>query len=724
MLEEKWFQKSCFRNLVDMHINNGDDRLLASFDAEAYAENMKTAGFDTAYLYGSNCLGFCLFPTRTGYRHQIAEKRDIFGETVSACRRKGIRTVGYLNHWSTEGYNRHPEWRVISRDGSGSRDVPGNDGRFGVCCMNSSYRDYFLALVKELCENYPIEGLWVDMVGFWRTACYCGSCRKRFREETGLEIPVRIDWESPQWRRYVKFKEDSMNRYARDITETAKEARPGISVSIQCAGWTLGHHVGFSTEFFALGDYSAGDFYTDVREQAVDCKFLRGVTPNQPFEYMVPRCPDLACHTVSKPIWQLRQQAYAAFLHGGAFLCIDAIDPEGTMNPAVYRTFGEVKKSLKPYWKHPSFLRGDYINDAAVYLNFRSMINLGENGQEIGKGRDISIPLIGRLKAINRKLAESHIQYDIITDLNLRDLARYPVIILSEIAVLSEKETEAFREYVRNGGNLYISGRSGVLKDLDAEAWEPGSTLKREDFALKDVMGVSKSGIIPFHTIYIKGKKESSLFTADDLKYPLCTAGPGLKVTAHEDTQVLAEARMPVSNNSDGNYFISAISDPPWQDTEIPVLTEHPFGKGICIYSALLPEAEDTDMAKALWIGIIERLLKGRRTIRIEAPVCVEVSVKRETAVEKVAAAEKETAVKKAPDVKKSEDTVYISLLHTLANETLSPAGPVRIRVSDQLLKVNTADAFPAGGITLVREGNETIVTAEGLPEFAVITLK
>ena len=63
-MDGKWYQKSCFRSLVDMHINNGDERLLASFDPAAYAENMAMAGFDTAYIYGSNCLGLCLFPDR------------------------------------------------------------------------------------------------------------------------------------------------------------------------------------------------------------------------------------------------------------------------------------------------------------------------------------------------------------------------------------------------------------------------------------------------------------------------------------------------------------------------------------------------------------------------------------------------------------------------------------------------------------------------------------
>lgn len=696
-MEEKWYQKSCFRSLVDMHISNGDERLLASFDAEAYADNMATAGFDTAYIYGSNCLGLCLFPSKTGYRHQITDRRDIFGETVEACRRRGIRAVGYLNHWSTKAYDLHPDWRVVESDGSGSRDQTGHDGRYGVCCMNSPYRDYFLSLVKELCGTYLVEGLWVDMVGFWRRACHCASCRQAFREETGLEIPEREDWESFPWRRYVKFKEDSMARYARDIKKAAQEARPGISVSIQCAGWAMGHHIGFSTAFFGQMDYSAGDFYTDVREQAVDCKFLRGITSNQPFEYMVPRCPDLGHHTVSKPMWQIRQQAYAAFLHGGAFLCIDAIDPAGTLNPAVYRMFGEVRKELEPYWGHPSFLRGEYLNDAAVYVNYQSMTGYDDFAQNGGEGRREPASLPGRLKAMNRTLAEHHIQYDIITDMSLGRLEKYPLIILSGLPVLSQREAEAFREYVRNGGALYVSGQSGVLLDLaDAEESE---SLKRDGFALEDILGVSRQEIIPFQTVYIKGCGATALFPVESLQYPLGAAGPIPEIRAQGDTEVLARAWLPVSNHTDGRHYISAISDPPWQETDIPVLTEHRYGRGKCVYSAALLESEDTQMGRELWTGILERLLQGRRQVRIEAPPCVEASVKQ------------------------VDGTLCVSLLHTLAHETGSPAGEARVRIRDSFLKVDRAECFPHGLIALEREGRDTVVRGAQLPEFSIITI-
>lgn len=702
-MNEPWFKKSCFRSLVDMHINNGDERLLASFDPEVYADNMKLAGIDTAYIYGSNCLGLCLFPTKTGYRHQIAYKKDIFGDTVKACIKRGIRPVGYLNNWSVEASERHPEWRVVGKDGSCYRDNEGHDGRYGVCCFNSPYRNYFLSLVREMCSTYPIEGFWVDMVGFFRFTCYCEGCRKKFREETGMEIPDVMDWESPVWKRYVKFRGDSMVGYAKDIIRTAREARPGITVSIQTNGWQEAYHHGYTTEFMREIDYCAGDFYTDVRQQALDSKFFRAVSKNQPFEYMVPRCPDLVYHTVNKPLWKLRQQAYSAFLHGGAFLCIDAIDPEGTMNSEVYRTLRKIRDEMMPYWELPAHRKGEYVNDVGLYINFESAFDPAWNGKPVA---DMPVAelhggtvTMGRFLNINLALRKRHIQYDVLTNYQLDRLDRYPLIILSNLYALTPAEIDAFKEYVKNGGRLYVSGKTGILNTEDVDP--ATGTLRRKDFALRDVLGVSLVGDFPLDSCYLQGTKESPLFDKAHLAHPLGTKGPAPKVEADADVTVLAVAKLPVSNHNDRRKYLSAISDPPWIETNSPVLTEHAYGKGACVFSALQIEADPNDEVSDLWLDIIEQLLDGRHNVKIDAPICVEASVK------------------------KVDDGVCISMLHTTMHETRSAAGPAEIRIARSVLPLaSKVSVFPSGNVTLGKDGEDTVVRTSDLPEFAVITVE
>ena len=698
----KWYENSDFRGLVDMHINNGDERLLASFDAEKYAENMQVAGFDTVYIYATNCLGLAMFPSKVAYRHQIAEKRDLFGETVAACRKRGMKVVGYFNNWATAAYDHHPEWRVVDRNGKGTRDAEGHAGRYGVCCPNSPYHDYVVALAAEICANYPLDGIWIDMIGFWRGACMCESCKRLYREETGKDIPTVIDWASPDWKRYVRFKERSMIRFLRDIREAAQKARPGVTFSAQSSGWRQGYHLGWSMDLFGEFEYAGGDFVTSIRDQAVDCKFLRSATHHQPFEYMVCRCPDLKYHTANKPLWRFRQQAYAAALHGAAFFCIDAIDPAGTLDPEVYRTFGEVRRELAPYWAHPFRHGGKYLGDVALYFNYASCMRaetVGTDPAEEAGEYGVRMGVTARLRAINKTLGERHIQYEILHEKRLDELDRFPCLMLSCNTALSRKETEAFRDYVKRGGTLYISGDTGTLDDLEDE--NSVASLRRADFALADVMGVSLAGgEIPFKTIYLKTTGRSPLFDHARPDYPLCARGPALKVRAHADTTVLATATLPVSDNSNKTEFLSAISDPPWNDTDLPVLTEHKYGRGRCVYCALSLETEELDAVRDQFLDLFEKLLADKRKITVKAPPCVEASLKQ------------------------NGDTIYVLLLNTLAHETGAPAGEVRVTISDTLLKATAVTAFPSGKVTLERQGDQAVITAADLPEFTVLTVQ
>ena len=177
----QWYKRSLFRNLVDMHIPSGDGNL-EHFDAEEYGRCMETAGVDAVYVAASNCLGLCLYPTKVGYRHSVSEKRDLLEERISALRKRGISVVAYMNSWSTEAAKQHPQWQIRSSDGK----AQGETSRFGTCCLNSPYRDLIRGMVEEVVSSYDIDGLWLDMVGFFASDCTCRWCRENTESKPAM----------------------------------------------------------------------------------------------------------------------------------------------------------------------------------------------------------------------------------------------------------------------------------------------------------------------------------------------------------------------------------------------------------------------------------------------------------------------------------------------------------------------------------------------------------
>lgn len=610
MTKNLWYKNSFIRNLTDMHIPRGDE-FLVRFDPEAYAENIAASGASCAYIYASNCLGLCLYPTNHGLRHPEAEKRDLFGLTVSACRRKGLHVVGYLNAWGSFVCDAHPEWSVVNSGGVSMRD----SSRYGNPCINSPYRDYFLRIVREMCSAYDIDGLWVDMIGIWEPVCACESCRKKYFALTSGELPQVINWHDPSFVRYIRFKNDSVSSFAQDIKNAASGVRPEISVGLQCAGLPAGPAVGLGDSYYRAMDYCAGDFYTGHDGVNVISRILYKLTPQLPFEFMTSRCADLSCHTMNKDVRELVLQAYAAYLYGGSFLFIDAIDPDGGMNADFYRSAAKIEAELRPFIPYIDYGEKP-LRDIAVYINFDSFIRTADNGRPVSSMS--SGNLFGRLHTIGGSLSAEHTDYDILTRRNLGELRDYRAVILSSLAMMSQEEADAFRVYVKNGGNLYISGTTSLLRD---------DGVLQDNFMLADVIGADYNGTFEIKPNYILPRPgQAPLFGSYTRRYPHMLNDPCCRVLPHEGCEILADVGLPCSDVSDFKTFSSAISNPPRQETDSPALLLHPYGLGKALYSAGLPEESALRDNRKLFAALVGKLA-GERRFASDAPEFVDFTV-------------------------------------------------------------------------------------------------
>jgi hypothetical protein len=178
------------------------------FDAEATAARLAAADVDGVELYCKDHHGVCYYPSSVG----LAYPRDIVGELCAAVQSRGMRFIAYFSvGFDSYALGVHPEWRATDRDGEPRRQPP-----FLWACLGSPYRANALTQLDELIGNYPIDGLWLDIVPFawdrpqalWmQTAlpvpCYCHSCQARFEGATGQPLPRERDELSPLLRRKV-----------------------------------------------------------------------------------------------------------------------------------------------------------------------------------------------------------------------------------------------------------------------------------------------------------------------------------------------------------------------------------------------------------------------------------------------------------------------------------------------------------------------------------------
>ena len=127
-------------------------------------------------------------------------------------------------------------------------------------------------------------------------------------------------------------------------------------------------------------DFLQGDFYGGTLQGSFVNKLLYSLTPNRPFGFETSSSPQLRDQTGLKSAELIRARAFAAVANGGAFVFIDQIDPDGTVNPRPYRRIAPVYQELARY---EPYLVGEMVQDVAVYFSTASKVDLRDNGRDV-----------------------------------------------------------------------------------------------------------------------------------------------------------------------------------------------------------------------------------------------------------------------------------------------------------------------------------------------------
>lgn len=616
---EKWYQNSYRRNLVDMHIEDWDKEFLSKFDPKEYIENMKKAQVKTCMIYANNHVGTCFWPTKTGHIHNnMPQGRDWFGETVALAKKEGMDAVGYYTLVFTNyEYATHPEWRIRDAEGKGTRDrVPGLggrllNGRYGTLCVNNQeYREYVAGHVKDLVTHYDLEGIFFDM-NFWPMVCYCDSCMAKYRAETGKEIPRTVDWDDPEWVAYARARERWLIESALYFTNTVKSLDPEMTVEHNFVGFMGNWMAGYTDMLSEAADFNSGDFYGNMAYQNFVGKMHNAMSKHMPFEFMAARCyPGLWDHTSIKPKDMLYLENCMALANGGAFLFIDAINPDGTMVPEVYEMMGEIFEETKAY---EPFMGGRLKANVAVYLSTNSKPDADEKPVDAARmldhvdlGRRAFQPSNHITASVGATdiLKEAHIPYAVLTKKNLKNLDDYEVLVLSSITQLDQEEEETIRKWVMEGGKLYLSTAVALPfaeKLLDAEY--TGGT--KEDVTY----------------LYPTGPGKFLMEGTTNLTAPVTCLQRQKLLELRADGEVLAKPGLPYTDPADSTRFSSIHSNPPAKSIDGAAMVLRKIGKGKVFYTAVQIEAAGMEYVsqRKMFRNIVEHLIDGKVAFRSNA---------------------------------------------------------------------------------------------------------
>ena len=406
--------------------------------------------------------------------------RDLFGELCRAAHEDGLVVFARMdsNRAHEELYRAHPDWFAVDAE---SR--PYKAGELFITCVNSPYYDEHIpAILREIVDRYHPEGFTDNSwSGLGRgSICYCGHCRRKFRERSGKDLPRGKDWNNATYREWIRWNYDRRLEIWDLNNQTTKAAGgpdciwAGMnsgSISSQCQSFRDYKAIGERAEIIML-DHQARTDASGFQHNGETGKLIHGLLG---WDKLVPE--SMAMYQAGRPTFRL------------------ASKPAGE---ARLWMLDGIAGGLQPWWHHVGAYHEDrrmyhtaepiyrWHNEHEQYLvNRQPIATVGIVWSQQNTdfyGRDdaellVELPWRGMTQALVR----ARIPYlPVHADHIDRDAGQFSALVLPNLGGMSDAQVAAVRRFVDRGGGLLATGESSRFNEWG----DP-----RADFALAELLG-------------------------------------------------------------------------------------------------------------------------------------------------------------------------------------------------------------------------------------------
>ena len=410
---------------------------------------------------------------------------DFLGETVREGHRRGMEVWARidLSKAVERVYERWPDWFRVDGDGRPLRSW----GMVQTCFNRPYWQEKNFEILDEILSRYDVDGFFYNWFRYlW---CFCWECHAAFQEATGRELPSGALWDQARrsvtvtrmydgllqpatddlelWRAFVRFRYEALGAYARRVADFIHARKPEATLSL--------HHD--LTSDFPEGIREGGwdgRLLADAADVITVESFNRLARPQPKFAYWAgeharlgrslkperPTCVFLtyseifASRRTAQPPAQLALDLLQVAAHGGS----PAVGLSGTFDQDDRKAL----PALKTVFRHLAVHADEYadLRPVAEVALVYSQATLDCYGRDDPMGR------CGReYRGFYEALTEAHLPFDPIHEAALSEQllaeGRYRVVILPNVACLSDARAALLDRFVRNGGHVVATYETG-----------------------------------------------------------------------------------------------------------------------------------------------------------------------------------------------------------------------------------------------------------------------
>lgn len=422
---------------LDFHTSEKIENIGTAFSKEQFQEMLKKGHVDSITVFSKCHHGWSYHPTKVNKMHPYLNF-DLLGAQIEAAHEIGVKTPVYISAGvDNKAIKTHPEWLHQREDEYKNGGVNMEWVGYHNMCLNTPYLEELLAEIKEVCENYDADGIFLDIV--FVDPCYCETCRAEL-ERRGMDINNRDD--------VYSLAEEVYANYTRRVRETIDSVKPGLPVFHNGGHIRHGRRdLAFMNSHLELESLPTGGWGYDhfpmsaayVRTIGMEYLGMTGKFHKSWGEFGGYKHPNA-----------LKYEVALSSANGASCSIGDQLHPTGLMDNATYTLIGEAYKTVE---EREPWLDG-YKNksDIAIFSN-EAVANYYDKNVT-------GIKVAGGNAGCARILLESNYLFDVVD--TEADISGYKLLIMPDICVLDEKLAGKVKEFLANGGKVLASYESGL----------------------------------------------------------------------------------------------------------------------------------------------------------------------------------------------------------------------------------------------------------------------
>ena len=476
--KEGWFDRPM--RWSQLTLAEGD---VQAYDQQFWLDYFVQTHSDAVCLSAGGVVAY--YPTKVPLHHRSVwlGERDLFGELVEGCRKHGMivvaRTDSHAVHQDV--FDAHPDWVAVEANGQPRRHWASPD-MWVACALGPYNLEFMTEIHREIMTRYMVDGIFTNR---WDGSgmCYCQHCQANFAAAFGMDLPRKVDPQDLRWRNYTKWCQERLFAVWRLWDAEIREINPDARFIPNGGGGALSQ-----LDMKTVGEMADTLFADRQGRSGIMPPWASGKDAKE-YRATLGRKPIIGIFSVGLEgpyRWKDSVQSAAEIRIWVAEAIANGLRPWYTKFAGTVYDKRWLKTVSDIYNWHHRWER--YMRNEKPLA--RVGLVYSQQTAAFYGGAEAEAKVENHTLGMYQALIEARVPFEMVHDylLDLNHIRQFKLLILSNIAALSDEQCDQLRQYVKMGGSLLGTYETSLYDEEGRE---------RKDFGIADIFGAHFKGRLP-----------------------------------------------------------------------------------------------------------------------------------------------------------------------------------------------------------------------------------